>query len=76
MATSRGDVAEKMAENSAISFHWPKNRKFLKGMANFGSFALDPRIKQVACRVARFFLVQHTETGKNIPNGQKYTKCP
>jgi hypothetical protein len=25
-------------------------------------------------RVARFFLVQHTKTGKNIPSYQKYTK--
>jgi hypothetical protein len=27
-------------------------------------------------RVARFFLVQHTEIGKYIPNDHKYTKLP
>jgi hypothetical protein len=26
--------------------------------------------------VARFFLVQHTQTEKNIPNDHKYTKWP
>jgi hypothetical protein len=27
-------------------------------------------------RVARFFLLQHTKTGKNIPNDHKFTKRP
>jgi hypothetical protein len=28
-------------------------------------------------RIARFFLVQHTQTGKNIPNGEDIcTECP
>jgi hypothetical protein len=27
-------------------------------------------------RVARFFLVQHTKTGKNTPKREKYTKWP
>jgi hypothetical protein len=29
-----------------------------------------------ANRVARFFLAQHTKTGKNIPNDHKNPKCP
>jgi hypothetical protein len=38
-----------------------------------------PRTKLSICcgagvRVARFFLVQHTKTGKSIPIYQKYTK--
>jgi hypothetical protein len=31
---------------------------------------------QHSTRVARFFLVQHTKTGENIPNNHKITKWP
>jgi hypothetical protein len=32
------------------------------------------KVSPVHDRVARFFLVQHTKTGKNVPNGNKKTK--
>jgi hypothetical protein len=31
---------------------------------------------RITARVARFFLIQHTKTGKNYQNGVKYTKWP
>jgi hypothetical protein len=40
------------------------------------SFAFGFNVCHGERRVARFFLVQHTEAGKNIPNYHKYTTCP
>jgi hypothetical protein len=34
------------------------------------------RVVQFSTRVARFFLVQHTKVGKNIPNYHKMYTCP
>jgi hypothetical protein len=34
------------------------------------------KVSQVASRVARVFLVQHTKTGKIYQMASKYTKCP
>jgi hypothetical protein len=58
-----------------------KRRKKSFRDPNFESPVLQsPRVQN---RVARFFLVQHTKTGENIPNvhkvyhlATKLTKCP
>jgi hypothetical protein len=39
-------------------------------------FHLEPILASHWIRVARFFLIQYTKTGRNVPNDQKITQLP